>query len=194
MYKKWIIVLVIIVLGTAALGGYLKKEEPKKDPVVESENDDEKDQVIEENGVFVGDKAYDFTLLDKEGNEIKLSDLKGKVVFLNFFTTWSGACNQEMPHIQEIYEKYQEKNIVVLAVNVLAAEKKDAKGVNDFLDEKGYTFPILYDVDGEISVKYKVRTYPTTYIIDEEGIIKEAVTQSMDKKTMLEKIENVLNK
>ncbi|QZY55318.1 TlpA disulfide reductase family protein [Crassaminicella profunda] len=195
MNRKWIFVVGIILLGIAFFVGTFKTKEPKENPIVESQQADGKDQTTEEKkGVFVGDQAYDFTLLDREGNEIKLSDLKGKIVYLNFFTTRSSSCSQEMPHIQEVYEQYKDKNVVFLAVNVLAAEEKDAQGVNEFLDEKGYTFPILYDVDGEISVKYKVRACPATYIIDAEGIITASVSQSMDKKTMIEKIENTLNK
>ncbi|MCT4607011.1 MAG: TlpA family protein disulfide reductase [Marinisporobacter sp.] len=195
MYKKRAVLLGVILLGIVVFFIFVKNEEPKENLIIQSQKTKEKDEITkEEKGVFVGDQAYDFTLLDREGNEIKLSDLKGKVVFLNFFTTWCGSCAQEMRYIQEVYEQYKEKDIVFLVVNVLAAEKKDVEGVNEFLDEKGYTFPILYDVDGNISVKYKVNAFPATYIINQEGIVEESVTQSMEKEVMIEKIENTLNK
>jgi peroxiredoxin len=153
---------------------------------------------IEENGgtgVFPGDKAYDFALVDREGNEITLSSLKGKVVFINFWTTWCGYCVTEMPHMQEVYETYKNEKVAVLAVNVLAAEKPgtEMSTVNEFVDEKGFTFPVLFDTDGAVSVKYRVRAFPTTYIVDQEGTIVEVVTGAMDKDTMMQKIENALN-
>ena len=99
-----------------------------------------------------------------------------------------------MPYVQEVYEQYKDKDLVVLAVNVLAAEKIEMEEVNRFLDEKGYTFPVLFDVDGQASVQYKVRGLPTTYIIDKNGRIAEFVTGAMEKAVMIEKIENVMNK
>ncbi|WZL73424.1 redoxin domain-containing protein [Clostridiaceae bacterium 35-E11] len=148
----------------------------------------------EETGVFVGDKAYDFTLLDREGNEIKLSDLKGKVVFLNFWATWCSTCTTTMTDIQEVYEQYQNKDVVILAVNVLTSEKIDITEVNKFVDEKGYTFPVFFDVDGVVSVEYKVRAFPSTYIINKDGEIGDFISGPMHKETMVEKIESVRDK
>ncbi|MEW9123692.1 MAG: TlpA disulfide reductase family protein [Thermotaleaceae bacterium] len=144
-------------------------------------------------GVFIGDKAYDFALLDREGNEISLSNLKGKVVFINFWTTWCKFCVHEMPYIQAIYDQYQKEDVVILAVNALAAEQGDMTTVDQFLDDNGYTFPVLYDVDGSVLIKYKVRSFPTTYIIDKEGVIADFISGAMDKDTMEKRIEQVLN-
>lgn len=202
--NKWIglkltcLFLVIISVGGLLLGCFERKvvEEEKPEIIVSQKDDKENnnEQLNEYKGVSVGDEAYDFSLLDREGNEIKLSALKGKVIFINFFTTWCSFCKQEMPHIQEVYDQYKDKDIVILAVDVLAAEKVDIEGVNKFIDELGYTFPILYDVDGTISVRYNVSALPTTYIIDKEGFIADFIEGAMDKKTMVEKIENVLNR
>ncbi|MBB6218701.1 peroxiredoxin [Anaerosolibacter carboniphilus] len=214
--KGLIIVISIILIGILGSAIYFrwlnpKKEDPGKISIEEPMPGQEEtpapgEEQIKENGntgaeensgsgVFPGDKAYDFTLVDREGNEITLSSLKGKVVFINFWTTWCGYCVTEMPHMQEVYETYKDKKVVVLAVNVLAAEKPGTEmtNVNDFVDEKGFTFPVLFDVDGAVSVKYRVRAFPTTYILDQEGTIVEVVTGAMDKDTMMEKIEHALN-
>lgn len=188
----FLVMIIPVLLST----GCFKKEEVQKNYIVESKKDDaqtKQEEPVEKTGVFIGDKAYDFTLLDREGNEIKLSDLEGKVVFINFWTTWCGFCAQEMPHIQEVYEQYKDQDVIILAVDVLGAEKIDMEGVNKFLDEKGYTFPVLYDVDGEVSIQYKVRAFPTTYIINKEGRIADFIAGAMDKETMVEKIENIMN-
>ena len=204
-------VLLIIMLVSLSLSGCVFKKEAPEDPPpkitinppsnVENDekqgripnNDEEKPEDDSKIGVFPGDRAPDFSLMDREGNEIKLSDLKGKVVFVNFWTTWCGFCTYEMPFIQEVYEKYKDEEVIILAVDVLAAEKIGIEEVNEFLDENGFTFPVLYDMDGSTSQQYKVRGFPTTYIIDKEGYIADFVSGAMEKDVMMEKIENVLN-
>ena len=197
----------ILIIVSMSLGGCFKKKEPVQEPPkidIEEPKDNEipsgtespdNGPDMQENvGVFQGDLAPDLSLLDREGNEIRLSDLRGKVVFINFWTTWCGFCTYEMPYIQEVYEKYKDKDLVILAVDVLAAEKIKMEDVNRFLDEKGYTFPVLFDVDGVASVQYKVRGFPTTYIIDKNGRIAEFISGAMEKDVMIEKIESVMNK
>ncbi|AOT70285.1 hypothetical protein Gferi_12180 [Geosporobacter ferrireducens] len=209
---KLLLMIMVLLLTMSMLSGCLFRrekptdkgkitvEDPKKqDQAQESQppagdaNGDES-PTEEKTGVFVGDKAFDFTLLDREGNEISLSSLQGKVVFVNFWATWCPPCVQEMPYIQAIYDQYQKKDVVILAVNVLATEKsKDAATVNQFLEENGYTFPVLYDVDGSVTVKYRVSAFPATYIIDKDGYIADFVSGAMNKDTMEKKIEKVLN-
>ncbi|TCO78628.1 TlpA disulfide reductase family protein [Marinisporobacter balticus] len=204
MYKKvglkLTYLLLAIFLGSTLLFASFEKEVEEKQnlKIVESQkNRDEienNEQNYEGKGVFVGDESYDFSLLDREGNEIKLSDLKGKVIFINFWTTWGSFCKKEMPHIQEIYDQYKDKEIVILAINVLPAEEVGQEGVNEFLEKQKYTFPVLYDIDGKVSTRYKVSELPTTYIIDKNGMVADFISGGMEKKTMVEKIENVLNK
>ncbi|WP_053954877.1 TlpA disulfide reductase family protein [Inediibacterium massiliense] len=148
-----------------------------------------KEETTKKSEVYVGEQAYDFTLLDREGNEIRLSDLKEKVVLINFFTTKSPNAVKELKDLQQVYEKYEKDDVVTLAVNVLAAEKKDMEEVNAFLDEKGYTFPVLFDINGDVAIGYKVRKYPFTYIIDEKGKITDFSWEVMDKEEMIQKIE-----
>lgn len=208
---KFLLIIMVLLLTMSMLSGCLfKKEKPTDEgkgtveqpkeqnqpqegqtPAEEPKDGSEKE---EKTGVFVGDKAYDFALLDREGNEISLSSLKGKVVFVNFWASWCPPCVHEMPYIQAIYDQYQKKDVVILAVNVLATEKgKDAAAVHQFLSEKGYTFPVLYDVDGSVTVKYRVSAFPTTYIIDKDGYIADFISGAMNKDTMEKKIEKVLN-
>jgi|GEM_PF-1903829 len=207
IYKLIALAIVLIIASTGLWGCFKKNEATQDPPKIEIEKP--KDEGIKENespenqadtqakesvGVFEGDLAPDFSLLDREGNEIRLSDLRDKVVLIKFWTTWCVYCTYELPYVQEVYEQYKDKDLVVLAVNVLAAEKIEMEEVNRFLDEKGYTFPVLFDVDGQASVQYKVRGLPTTYIIDKNGRIAEFVTGAMEKAVMIEKIENVMNK
>lgn len=203
------ILLIMIIISLSITGCNFKKgepdnsppkdniETPQKDPV-EDTNDElvenEKTEYLPKEGVYPGDRAPDFSLLDREGNEIKLSDLKGKIVYLNFWATWRGLSTYEIAYIQEAYERYKEDNVIVLAVNVLAAEQIEINEVNKYIDEKGYTLPVLYDVDGTAMKQYMVSGFPTTFIIDKEGIIADFVSGTMEKEVIMEKIEKVINK
>ena len=145
--------------------------------------------------------AFDFTLVDKEGKEHTLSDYKGKVVFINFWATWCGPCLIEMPHIEEIYKEYglNEDEVVVLGIASPSSEEyphnndipKDE--IIKFIEDKGYTFPILFDETGEVLRNYAVRAFPTTYMIDKEGNIYGYISGSLTKDIMKNIIQETLD-
>ncbi|MFO7815431.1 MAG: TlpA disulfide reductase family protein [Halanaerobiales bacterium] len=116
-------------------------------------------------GAAIGQKAPDFTLNNMEGEEVTLSNYRGTKVFLNFWASWCPPCKEEMPAIQKLQNNYDD--IKVITVN--SGEKKDK--VSNYLTEKNYTFTTLLDKDGTITTDYLVRGIPTTFIIDEDGII-----------------------
>ncbi len=121
-------------------------------------------------------KAIDFTLKDLEGKTHKLSDYKGKIVFLNFWATWCPPCRAEMPSMQKIYETWDSKKFVMLAVAV----KQNRDVVKNFIEENAYNFPVLLDSDGKVAGMYRVRGIPTTYLIDKEGNIITRVVGSRE--------------
>lgn len=167
----------------------VNEEEKNIEKSVETNEGEEVEAEEIKEGVFTGNKAYDFALLDREGNEISLSSLQGKVVFLNFWASWCGPCKVEMPHMQKVYEEYKDKDVVILAVNITASEKNGIEGVNSFLDENKYTFPVVFDTDGSVSTKFRVSGIPTTYIIDKDGIIVNRVTGALSEDRIKEQIE-----
>jgi thiol-disulfide isomerase/thioredoxin len=121
----------------------------------------------------------DFELEDLEGNMVKLSDLKGKIVFLNFWATWCPPCREEMPHMQAFYDKYKDKDIVVLAVNPNQVENqgindgaKAEKKAREYVEKQGFTFPVLLDRDDSAWAVYQQRGIPANYVIDTEGTVK----------------------
>ncbi len=146
-------------------------------------------------------EAPDFTLTDQYGNTHTLSDYKGKTVFLNFWATWCGPCQREMPDIQKLYEAYgeNEEDLVVLGV---ANPKTDTNPMNQdvsqeeveqFLSDHGYTFPVVMDTTGEVFAYYGISAFPTTFMIDANGnvygyvpgamtgdIMESVVKQTMD--------------
>ncbi|MCY7769581.1 redoxin domain-containing protein [Bacillus haynesii] len=136
-------------------------------------------------GIAKGDKAPDFTLPSlKDGNDVSLSDFKGKKVLLNFWATWCKPCETEMPAMEELQNENQD--IAVLAVNFTSSEKNE-KSVKTFAERHGLHFPIVLDRTG-INAKYEILSYPTTFIIDENGVIKDIVLGTMSKKNMEEKL------
>ena len=121
--------------------------------------------------------APDFTLTDQYGQEHTLSDYQGKTVFLNFWATWCGPCQREMPDIQALYEAYGENegDLVVLGVaNPKTEENPYAQDgtvdeVEAFLTDGGYTFPVVMDTTGAVFAQYAVSAFPTTFMITAEG-------------------------
>ena len=121
--------------------------------------------------------APDFTWEDQYGNSHTLSDYKGKTVFLNFWATWCGPCQSEMPEIQELYERYGSNEGDLIVLGVANPKTEDQPYNNDgtveevaqFLEENGYTFPTVMDTTGETLMAYGISAFPTTFMIDPEG-------------------------
>ncbi len=132
--------------------------------------------------------APDFELVDQYGQTHKLSDYKGKVVFLNFWATWCPPCKAELPYIQQLYEEYaalDNPDVVILGVTFPGyGNEQSEDGVKDFLQQNGYTFPVLMDEDASLMMPYYISAYPTTYLIDAEGNIFGYVPGGMTKKMM----------
>ena len=139
--------------------------------------------------------APDFTLTDQYGNTHTLSDYQGKTVFLNFWATWCGPCKSEMPDIQKLYENYGEnsEDLVVLAVANPGGQDVSQEEIEQFLEDNGYTFPVLMDDTGMALAYYGISAFPTTFMIDTGGnvygyvpgamtgdIMESVVRQTMD--------------
>ena len=114
------------------------------------------------------DPAPDFTVYDLEGNAHKLSDFRGKPVLLNFWASWCGPCQMEMPDFQKFYESHGDKVHFVI-VNLTDGQQETVESASKFIAEKGYTFPVYYDTDIDAAVKYGVSAVPVSYFIDAEG-------------------------
>jgi cytochrome c biogenesis protein CcmG/thiol:disulfide interchange protein DsbE len=111
-------------------------------------------------------KLSELKLLTLDGKEVKLSDYKGKVVLVNFWASWCPPCKEEMPIFEKVYHKYNDKNFVILAVNMDTSEG----ALKEFLEKNRYSFPIVR-IKGEAGLN--IPGLPTSYLVDKDGSVKK---------------------
>lgn len=110
--------------------------------------------------------ALDFQLVDLTGDTKSLNDYRGQYVLLNFWATWCPPCRAEMPAMEQLYQHYRDRGLVVVAIS------SDAEGdsiVRPFIDKLGTTFPVLLDTDGRVSASYGARSLPISFLLDLDG-------------------------
>lgn len=141
--------------------------------------------------------AIDFILTDQYGNTHKLSDYKGKTVFLNFWATWCSPCRAEMPDIQKLYESAETEGEDALVVLGVAApnlgNEKSEEEIKAFLEENGYTYPVLMDTTGEVFMSYGVNAFPTTFMITREGEVFGYASGQLNEATMKSIVEQTMS-
>jgi len=132
--------------------------------------------------------APDFTLTDQNGETHTLSSYQGKVVFLNFWATWCPFCIEEMPSIEELYHELGENTQDVVILGVCAPgtyDTADEAGILAFIEEHGWTYPMLMDLTGEVFGTYVSGSLPTTWLIRTDGNIMGYMPGAMTKENML---------
>jgi peroxiredoxin len=108
---------------------------------------------------------------------VSLSQLRGKVVLLNFWATWCGPCRIEMPAMERLYRSYSRKDFEILAVST---DPQGAAVTRPFQQEMGFTFPILHDAEYRIGLMYGARSLPMTFMVDRQGIVRQKVPGARD--------------
>jgi peroxiredoxin len=116
----------------------------------------------------VGKPAIDFTLKTTTGKNLRLAELRGEVVLVNFWATWCGPCRQEMPLLEKLHQKYKDLGFVMLGINVEA----DTSGMEKYLKDVPVSFPILNDGTNSVAKMYGVDGMPNTVIIDRNGVVR----------------------
>lgn len=128
--------------------------------------------------LVVGKPAPDFALSDLNDKPYRLSDFRGKVVFLNFWATWCKPCREEMPSMEVLYKNFEKDGLVVLAVSI--DRVTTTKDIPPFVKGMNLTFPVLIDSWGQTDKPYKRMGVPETFVIDQQGIIREIVIGPRD--------------
>lgn len=139
----------------------------------------------------IGFAAPDFTLDTLQGGSLTLSSLRGKPVMLNIWASWCLPCRVEMPAIQKVYQRLTDEGVVIVGLNATSQDSEaDARL---FAQEFGLTFPIALDRDGTASASYELMGLPSTYFIDDQGIVRDLVIGGpMSEGVMLAKLEDLM--
>lgn len=188
--KKNIGIFIVLALVVTMLGTYIKKEIDRSNAINEQAKGYEV-ALGEQVGLKKDQLAPDFTLTNLQGEEVTLSDLRGKRVVLNFWATWCPPCEAEMPHMQQYYEKYgQEDNVEIVGVNLTYAKEK-VERVEQFIKSYDITFPILLEKDETVASQYEILTIPSTYMIDRDGKIQKKIIGPLDLESLRDNVTQI---
>lgn len=144
----------------------------KEDPIVtvgpDTADTEPEQEHTHEEGENEYDPAPDFTVYDADGKPVKLSDMKGKPVVLNFWASWCPPCKAEMPDFDAVCKEYEGK-VTFMMVNLTDGERETVESARNFIHMMEYSFPVYYDTDMEASNTYGIQSIPTTFFIDADG-------------------------
>ncbi len=182
-----ILVFILLIGGSYVLYNYLSPSisSDKMTTQDEAENNSETSQQEKEQ-----EPAPDFTVFDKNGKEVKLSDFAGKPAVVNFWASWCGPCQMEMPDFEEKYRELGGE-INFLMVNMTDGSRETIKIASAFIEKKGYTFPVYYDTESNAAITYNVYSLPTTYFIDSSGHVTAQTTGAIDGGTLQKGIDMI---
>ncbi len=163
----WRGLLISLLLGMAvALGAYLSRHSAT--------------------AVAVGSRAPSWTLPDAQGNTVRLSDFRGRPTVLNFWATWCFPCREEMPLLAQAAQAHPEMSLI--AIN----EGETPADVARFLDEIGVRLPlVVYDSQGAVATQYQVRGFPTTFFLDEQGVIRAIFLGGLDAEQLAQNLRTI---
>ena len=145
-------------------------------------------------------QAYDFTAMDKDGKTVKLSDFKGKKVYINMWASWCGPCMREIPELEKTYQKLKNnKDVVFLSMtspndSEFKNQSPQAKGKDVILNkatELGVTYPVLFDVNDRFIINYAIRSFPTHIFINSDGTIGNRIAGGVTEELLTKEIEKL---
>ena len=145
-------------------------------------------------------QAFDFTAMDKDGKTVKLSDFKGKKVYINMWASWCGPCMREIPELEKTYQKLKNnKDVVFLSMtspndSEFKNQSPQDKGKDVILNkakELGVTYPVLFDINDRFIINYAIRSFPTHIFINSDGTIGDRIAGGVTEELLTKEIEKL---
>ncbi|WMJ24038.1 TlpA disulfide reductase family protein [Paludicola sp. MB14-C6] len=181
-----VVILLAVVLAIASVAYTFLSKRYKPNSQSPSVQQQTSSQVNEEQTT----KASDFTVVDANGKEVQLSDFKGKSVVLNFWASWCGPCQSEMPHFNKIYQE-NKNEIQFMMVDLVDGQRETVEKGKKFILDNKYTFPVFFDTTQEAGMTYGITSIPSTLLIDKEGNVVKAFAGVMDEETLVAAIKQI---
>ena len=177
---------VLIISGAVMIWGSMN--------VLNAESIENQTNISEETSAEEGIKAIDFELKDQFGKIHQLSDYKGKIVYLTFWTTWCKNCVAELPILNQLYEEYgfNEDDVAILTIaSPNVGREGDEEYIKSFIEQNGYTLPVLMDDGGMIASYYGIQAIPTNFVIKPDGTVLGYIPGRVGEETIRKLIEEV---
>lgn len=175
--------IILIIMGCLMMSGHLSilgGSDSSNTPTEEQENTD-------------STKVPEISLQDQNGNTIHLSDYKGKIVYINFWGTWCGVCESELPAMKQLYETYKDSDEVAILTIVYpnSDREKGVEGIKEYLEEHEIEFPVLFDEEGMVFSQFGIHSFPTLFMIDKDQSVYGYLSGGIDYDTMENIIQQV---
>jgi peroxiredoxin len=171
----------LLMLSTFGYDIFFKKDKPQVQSLLSSSLVQDKNN-----------SAPDFTVQDADGNNVSLSDFKGKPVVLNIWVSWCPFCKAEMPDYENMYREYKAKGVIFMMINQTDGKKETTSTAKKFLKENNYTFTAFFDTKYAASEAFGVSTIPDSFFINKDGKIVSEFHNSIDASTIKKNIEAIL--
>jgi thiol-disulfide isomerase/thioredoxin len=186
MKQKILLIMGIALFLLLMVGAYVLYNQlsPKvSDPAIDNSNQGGGEQKVIQ--------APDFTVYDLEGNEIHRSDFLGQPLVINFWATWCPYCIEELPDFEEVYQEMKE-DVAFLMVDVADGQRETVEIASQYVEEQGFTFPVVYDTKLDALKQFGIRSFPTTVFVDKEGAIVFAKEGKLSKDALEKGIAMIL--
>ena len=176
LFRRFLVPVIVITAIVAAIWWLESRNDGGVSPTGERYGPVELPAALRSSGLDAkaeeGALAPDFLLGRLDGTELRLADLRGQPVVLNFWATWCAPCRQEIPQLVDAYNRFRDQGLAVVGVNMQEGKSIVLPYAEDF----GMDFPIVIDVDGEVGDAYRLLGLPVTYFIDRDGIVRSTFT------------------
>lgn len=179
-----VVLIVFIALAFVAYQFLSKRYQPndeKSSSISAMESDESDSEKIE---------APDFIVEDMDGNQVKLSDMRGKPVVLNFWASWCGPCKSEMPHFDKLYQENKD-TFAFMMVDLVDGQRETVEKGKAFIEKNNYNFPVYFDTIQNVGMSYGVTSIPTTLFIDKDGYVVTAYTGAISESKLAKILEQM---